>query len=150
MICDWWISIRFVCFGFVARDCSYDWQVRKMRLWRQLLNFRVFVKRAVINPTIQNPSFYKFLLQCTVCAKCNWVFSLPLVISGAVEHGNHYTLNLVYEHILERTACNMTYGPFGGVKSEFSCYVHCTCLFVVCELYWRQNTCSSRAVIREL
>ena len=40
------------------------------------------------------------------------------MISGAVEHGNHYTLNLVYEHILERTAYNMTYGPFGGVKSK--------------------------------
>jgi len=44
------------------------------------------------------------------------------VISGAVEHGNHYTLNLVYEHILERTAYNMTYGPFGGVKNkDFMC-----------------------------
>ena len=91
----------------------------------------------LINPTIQNPSLYKFLLQCTVCAKCNWMFCLTLVISGAVEHGNHYTLNLAYEHILERTACNMTYGPFGGVKSEFSCYVRCTCLFIVCELYCR-------------
>ena len=76
------------------------------------------------------------------------MFCLTLVISGAVEHGNHYTLNLAYEHILERTACNMTYGPFGGVKSESSCYVHCTCLFVMCELYCRQNTCSSRAVIK--
>ena len=50
------------------------------------------------------------------------VFVLFLVISGAVEHGNHYTLNLVYEHILERTAYNMTYGPFGGVKSK--CYMY--------------------------
>lgn len=25
----------------------------------------------------------------------------------------------MYEHILERTAYNMTYGPFGGVKSKF-------------------------------
>ena len=65
------------------------------------------------------------------------MFCLTLVISGAVEHGNHYTLNLAYEHILERTACNMTYGPFGGVKSEFSCYVRCTYLFIVCELYCR-------------
>ena len=71
VICDWWISIHFVCFclsGFVAHDCNYDWQQWKMQLWRQLLNFRVFVKSAVINPTIQNSSFYKFLLQCTVCA----------------------------------------------------------------------------------
>ena len=50
------------------------------------------------------------------------VFVLFLVISGAVEHGNHYTLNLVYEHILERTAYNMAYGPFGGVKSK--CYMY--------------------------
>ena len=40
-----------------------------------------------------------------------------LVVSGAVEHGNHYTLKMMYEHILERTAYNMTYGPFGSVKS---------------------------------
>ena len=55
-----------------------------------------------------------------------WVFvvsvynlqHLPfLVVSGAVEHGNHYTLKMMYEHILERTAYNMTYGPFGSVKS---------------------------------
>ena len=27
VICDWWISICFVCFcvsGFIARDCNYD------------------------------------------------------------------------------------------------------------------------------
>ena len=52
-ICDWWISIRFVCFcvsRFVACDRSYDWRQRKTQLWRQLLNFavRVFVKSAVI------------------------------------------------------------------------------------------------------
>ncbi len=41
---------------------------------------------------------------------------LDLVISGAVEHGNHFTLNLVYEHILDRTSYSFTYGPFGGVK----------------------------------
>ena len=41
---------------------------------------------------------------------------LLIVISGAVEHGNHYTLNMIYEQILERTSYNMTLGPFGGVK----------------------------------
>lgn len=40
-------------------------------------------------------------------------------VSGAVEHGNHYSLNLVYEHILERSSFNMTFGPFGGVKGMF-------------------------------
>ncbi|XP_028409077.1 protein PTHB1-like [Dendronephthya gigantea] len=44
------------------------------------------------------------------------------VISGAVEHGNHFTLNLVYEHILDRTSYSFTYGPFGGVKGkDFIC-----------------------------
>ncbi|XP_031552881.1 protein PTHB1-like [Actinia tenebrosa] len=43
-------------------------------------------------------------------------------VSGAVEHGTHYSLNMVYEHILERSAFNMTYGPFGGVKGkDFIC-----------------------------
>ena len=52
LICDWWISIRFVCFCvsmFVACDRNYDWRQRKTQLWRWLLNFRVrmFVKSVV-------------------------------------------------------------------------------------------------------
>ena len=52
MVCDLWISIRFVCFcvsRFVACDRNYDWQQRKTQLWRRLLNFRVrtFLKSAV-------------------------------------------------------------------------------------------------------
>lgn len=35
--------------------------------------------------------------------------------AGNVEHGDQYQLKLVYEHNLQRTACNMTYGTFGGV-----------------------------------
>ena len=51
VICDWWISIHFVCFSvsrFIACDCNYDWWQRKTQFWRQLLNFRVrmFVKSA--------------------------------------------------------------------------------------------------------
>ena len=54
VICDWWISIRFVHFcvaRFAACDRNYDWQQRKTQLWRRLLNFRVcmFVKSAVNN-----------------------------------------------------------------------------------------------------
>ncbi|NXX82031.1 PTHB1 protein, partial [Urocolius indicus] len=37
---------------------------------------------------------------------------------GNVEHGNQYQIKLMYEHSLQRTACNMTYGPFGGVKGQ--------------------------------
>ena len=52
MVCDWWISIGFVCFcvsRLVARDRNYDWRQWKTQLWRRLLNFRVsmFVKSAV-------------------------------------------------------------------------------------------------------
>uniref|UniRef100_K7GB43 Bardet-Biedl syndrome 9 n=1 Tax=Pelodiscus sinensis TaxID=13735 RepID=K7GB43_PELSI len=39
---------------------------------------------------------------------------------GNVEHGNQYQIRLMYEHNLQRTACNMTYGPFGGVKVGLS------------------------------
>ncbi|XP_059253498.1 protein PTHB1 [Mustela nigripes] len=37
---------------------------------------------------------------------------------GNVEHGNQYQIKLMYEHNLQRTACNMTYGSFGGVKGQ--------------------------------
>ncbi|XP_064199426.1 protein PTHB1 isoform X1 [Anguilla rostrata] len=38
--------------------------------------------------------------------------------AGNVEHGFQCQLRLVYEHNLQRTACNMTYGPFGGVTGH--------------------------------
>ena len=52
MVCDWWISISFVCFcisGSVACDRIYDWRQGKTQLGRRLLNFRVrvFLKSAV-------------------------------------------------------------------------------------------------------
>ena len=52
VICDWWVSIRFVCFcvsRFVACDRNYDWWQRKTQLWRWLLHNRVctFVKSTV-------------------------------------------------------------------------------------------------------
>uniref|UniRef100_A0A672G2Y8 Bardet-Biedl syndrome 9 n=1 Tax=Salarias fasciatus TaxID=181472 RepID=A0A672G2Y8_SALFA len=40
--------------------------------------------------------------------------------AGNVEHGDQYQLKLVYEHNLQRTACNMTYGTFGGVAGHHS------------------------------
>lgn len=41
---------------------------------------------------------------------------------GNVEHGNQYQIKLMYEHHLQRTACNMTYGSFGGIKGrDFIC-----------------------------
>ncbi|XP_045064661.1 protein PTHB1 isoform X2 [Coregonus clupeaformis] len=40
--------------------------------------------------------------------------------AGNVEHGVQYQLKRVYEHNLQRTACNMTYGTFGGVTDHHS------------------------------
>ncbi|XP_075442795.1 protein PTHB1 isoform X4 [Ascaphus truei] len=37
---------------------------------------------------------------------------------GNVEHGNQYQMKLMHEHNLQRSACNMTHGPFGGVKGR--------------------------------
>ncbi|XP_066916421.1 protein PTHB1-like [Clytia hemisphaerica] len=49
------------------------------------------------------------------------VYSVTAV-SGSVEHGNHYTIAMVYEHKLERSASSMVYGAFGNVKkSDFMC-----------------------------
>ena len=50
VICDWWISIRFVCFC-VSRFVACDWRQRKTQLWRRPLNFRdrMFGKSAVID-----------------------------------------------------------------------------------------------------
>lgn len=43
-------------------------------------------------------------------------------MSGAVEHGTQYQMTLAYEHKLQRTAYNFTYGPFGQVKGkDFLC-----------------------------
>ncbi|KAJ8377428.1 hypothetical protein AAFF_G00260330 [Aldrovandia affinis] len=42
--------------------------------------------------------------------------------AGNVEHGVQYQLRLVYQHNLQRTACNMTYGPFGGVTGHHSIF----------------------------
>lgn len=36
--------------------------------------------------------------------------------AGNVEHGDQYQLKLLYEHNLQRTACCMTHGAFGGVS----------------------------------
>ena len=66
LICDWWISMRFVCFcvsRFVACDRNYHWRQRKTQLWRRLLNFgvRMFVKSAVTACLIF-VSFVRFLV----------------------------------------------------------------------------------------
>merc|ERR1712168_1085604 len=49
------------------------------------------------------------------------VYSVSSVI-GSVQHGHHYTINLMYEHKLEHTAFNMAHGKFGAVKDrDFIC-----------------------------
>ena len=69
------------------------------------------------------------------------------MISGAVEHGNHFTLNLVYEHILDRTSYSFTYGPFGGVKGMqlihkiVQLFVSGTTFFLFMEVSWILESC---------
>lgn len=53
-----------------------------------------------------------FFISFCVCAR------VRAATAGNVEHGDQYQLKLVYEHNLQRTACNMTYGTFGGVTGE--------------------------------
>ncbi|ESO84549.1 hypothetical protein LOTGIDRAFT_222053 [Lottia gigantea] len=49
------------------------------------------------------------------------VYSIK-AISGTVEHGQQYQIQLLYEHNLQRTTYNFCYGPFGGVKGkDFIC-----------------------------
>lgn len=54
--------------------------------------------------------------------------------AGNVEHGDQYQLKLVYEHNLQRTACNMTYGTFGGVTGKDDDVKPLICLHVAAEM----------------
>lgn len=65
-----------------------------------------------------------FKLVCLYFFHIAWIKDINIYPSffvgtlGNVEHGNQYQIKLMYEHNLQRTACNMTYGPFGGVKGK--------------------------------
>ena len=50
----------------------------------------------------------------------NYFFFHILAVSGSVEHGNHYTISMIYEHKLERSSSSMVYGPFGNVKGKWN------------------------------
>ena len=85
VICDCWISIRFVCFcvsRFVACDRNYDRRQRKTQLWRRLLSFRVrvFVKSAVTKWTRQrwHSPVYVWLLWFWPVLYLVWLFLLFL------------------------------------------------------------------------
>ena len=85
VICDCWISIRFVCFcvsRFVACDRNYDRRQRKTQLWRRLLSFRVrvFVKSAATKWTRQpwHSPVYVWLLWFWPVLYLVWLFLLFL------------------------------------------------------------------------
>ena len=40
-----------------------------------------------------------------------------VVYNATSVEGNYLQLNRLYEHTLEHTAANMTYGPFGGGRA---------------------------------
>jgi hypothetical protein len=56
-------------------------------------------------------------------------------MSGAVEHGTQYQMTLAYEHKLQRTAYNFTFGPFGQVKGKYPQWFVFTVLHMVCTCY---------------
>ncbi|KAG1651572.1 Protein PTHB1 [Nymphon striatum] len=68
-----------------------------------------FVSSSVVNHlAILHP---RKLFVCTVSS-----------VPGATEYGSQYQLEIAYEHNLQRSAYNLTYGPFGGVKGrDFFC-----------------------------
>jgi Bardet-Biedl syndrome 9 protein len=45
------------------------------------------------------------------------VFNVAMTLGNA-EHGTYFTLEKKYDHTLERSAFNFTYGPFGGISGE--------------------------------
>ena len=69
LICDWRISIRFVCScisRFVTCDRNYDWRQPKTQLWGRLLNFRVrmFLKSTVRQEKTSKDSKRRFSVYC--------------------------------------------------------------------------------------
>ena len=69
LICDWRISIRFVCScisRFVTCDRNYDWRQPKTQLWRRLLNFRVrmFLKSTVRQEKTSKDLKRRFSIYC--------------------------------------------------------------------------------------
>lgn len=58
---------------------------------------------------------WRFSLSSFTCCLSTFCALCPGT-AGNVEHGDQYQLKLVYEHNLQRTACSMTHGTFGGVS----------------------------------
>lgn len=54
----------------------------------------------------------------------NTVLIFFTLAGSGVDSGVQYQLRLIYEHNLQRTSFNFTYGPFGGVKGEFLAFHH--------------------------
>lgn len=75
-------------------------------------------KLSVYSVSGKNPSRAESLLLFFTCCS-NLLPPLFPGMAGNVEHGDQYQLKLVYEHNLQRTACCMTHGTFGGVSGVF-------------------------------
>ena len=76
LICDWRISIHFVCFcisRFVTCDRNYDWRQPKTQLWRRLLNFRV---RMFLKSTVRQEKTLKHLKRCFSVYCCSVLCSM--------------------------------------------------------------------------
>jgi len=50
-------------------------------------------------------------------------YLITMVTVEKTDMGDQYRLTKVYEHKLQRTACNMVHGPFGGPKGNSVMYL---------------------------
>ncbi|XP_065130363.2 protein PTHB1 isoform X1 [Paramisgurnus dabryanus] len=142
---DWWVSVvgegeefdqGCLCVGDVDNSGSgYD----KVVVGSYMGMLRIFSPHPakMDNPTDVNSQLLEMQLPDSIIqvemgkfVSCSELLHLAVLhprklsvyavsgTAGNIEHGDQYQLRLVYEHNLQRTACNMTYGPFGGVTGH--------------------------------
>ncbi|CDQ84157.1 unnamed protein product, partial [Oncorhynchus mykiss] len=86
----------------------------------------------LVEQRLQKDKLSEVVRDSDACLRCSDLLHLAVLhprklsvysisgTAGNVEHGVQYQLKRVYEHNLQRTACNMTYGTFGGVTDHHS------------------------------
>ena len=110
MICDWRISIRFVCFcvsRFIACDGNSVIMIEaaKMQFWRRLLNLkvRVFVKSAVTESTLSSTSLHE-------SSSISFTTTVKTIFSHDQCPNSHYFFIKLHIDYLERKSTLITVG----------------------------------------
>uniref|UniRef100_A0A8C7IAA2 Bardet-Biedl syndrome 9 n=1 Tax=Oncorhynchus kisutch TaxID=8019 RepID=A0A8C7IAA2_ONCKI len=130
--CDWWAAVLgegeefdqgCLCVGDVDNEV---YPVDKIVVGNYMGMLRVFSPHPLLEVQLRDPVIQvevgKFfsssdLLHLAVLHPRRLSVYSVSGTAGNVEHGVQYQLKRVYEHILQRTACNMTYGTFGGTTT---------------------------------